>query len=99
MNVIKGSAVMHTIIIFLKEMIYIELLHIPNRCVVLVLSMYAGRTTYYLYERDTNKLLDKFWFIVTGCLIDMFCHVRVGDVGLNVGPPMTRSNYNMGYSN
>ena len=90
---------MHMVIIFPKEMIYIELLHITNRCVVLVLSMYAGRTTYYLYERGTISCLINFWFIVTGCLMDMFCHVRVGDVELNVGPPMTRSNYNMGYSN
>ena len=60
MNVIKGSGVMHTVIIFPKERIYIELLHIPNRCVVLVLSMYTGRTTYYLYERDIISCLINF---------------------------------------
>ena len=50
MNVIKGSGVMHTVMTFPMDRICVELLHIPNRCVVRVLSMYAGRTTYYLYE-------------------------------------------------
>ena len=38
------------VITFLKERICIELLYILNRCVVLVLSMYVGLSTCYLFE-------------------------------------------------